>query len=500
MSATKLLPHDAVQTSNSRRLWTKPFITTGFAAACSIASFLASSQVQAQAAEARWFEVEVILIQQLQDDASYNENFKNLNVKARQSKHNIDLIHQYLRQVNDLTYLLAPCGANSQSMPIALENEQSWQELILTMPENFGEDLTNGMDNINGEPSTIIDQNNETEAANEVGQPQQTAPEYEYLLNERQGISQEVEAENVSGTEDQEITQQDLEAIDLDVDFTAQDDNHGLTPFTFNFYCHYTDSDTLLTPLDKMFYQIPKQIGGREDVYSSQPYMLSKDSLELTHIYQSLRRSREFRPLLHMAWRQPVLDARSALPVKLIAGSNLKYPKTNLLLQQGDAQQQSFDINELQQQRQALLNQHVNELVNTLEQGNIDSQALIANIKAGNSKQVITQNIDQQIELISNADKDEAMHLQDWFLEGFFKVHLDHYLFINSEFTMPIKAKGVDGNSDSSEEILVPFKQNRRVISGEIHYFDHPYMGMIVQIRRHSRPDPAEKDTQSENQ
>ena len=36
----------------------------------------------------------------------------------------------------------------------------------------------------------------------------------------------------------------------------------------------------------------------------------------------------------------------------------------------------------------------------------------------------------------------------------------------------------------------IRFQQNRRVISGEIHYFDHPYMGMIVQIRRHKRPEP----------
>jgi hypothetical protein len=36
----------------------------------------------------------------------------------------------------------------------------------------------------------------------------------------------------------------------------------------------------------------------------------------------------------------------------------------------------------------------------------------------------------------------------------------------------------------------IRFQQNRRVISGEIHYFDHPYIGMIVQIRKHKRPKP----------
>ena len=36
----------------------------------------------------------------------------------------------------------------------------------------------------------------------------------------------------------------------------------------------------------------------------------------------------------------------------------------------------------------------------------------------------------------------------------------------------------------------IRFKQDRRVISGEVHYFDHPYMGMIVQIRPYTKPEP----------
>ena len=34
----------------------------------------------------------------------------------------------------------------------------------------------------------------------------------------------------------------------------------------------------------------------------------------------------------------------------------------------------------------------------------------------------------------------------------------------------------------------ISFKQHRQVISTETHYFDHPYLGMIVQIRRHDGP------------
>ncbi|WP_434940650.1 CsiV family protein [Shewanella sp. HL-SH8] len=35
---------------------------------------------------------------------------------------------------------------------------------------------------------------------------------------------------------------------------------------------------------------------------------------------------------------------------------------------------------------------------------------------------------------------------------------------------------------------VIPLAQNRRVRSGEIHYFDHPQMGMVMQIRKMAQP------------
>ncbi len=64
-----------------------------------------------------------------------------------------------------------------------------------------------------------------------------------------------------------------------------------------------------------------------------------------------------------------------------------------------------------------------------------------------------------------------------WQLDGFLKVHLNHYLYITSNLVT--RALGDTDTSVSGE-----FSQFRRVISGEIHYFDHPQIGMLVQIRR----------------
>src|SRR5690606_6535079 len=61
-----------------------------------------------------------------------------------------------------------------------------------------------------------------------------------------------------------------------------------------------------------------------------------------------------------------------------------------------------------------------------------------------------------------------------WQLDGLFKLHLDHYLFVNTEFNFRVPS------TDSLKTVYV--KQSRRVISGEIHYLDHPYLGIILQI------------------
>jgi hypothetical protein len=51
----------------------------------------------------------------------------------------------------------------------------------------------------------------------------------------------------------------------------------------------------------------------------------------------------------------------------------------------------------------------------------------------------------------------------------------------------------VNNNSDTlaytpMRLVAVPLKEQRRVISTQLHYFDHPLFGFVVQIRRYNRP------------
>ena len=99
--------------------------------------------------------------------------------------------------------------------------------------------------------------------------------------------------------------------------------------------------------------------------------------------------------------------------------------------------------------------------------------------------------------------------VQPWFLDGFFNIHLKHYLFITADFNILDKslaelataqlAENAPALSNAKVKVAKPiqakairFKQDRRVISGEVHYFDHPYFGMIVQIRPYTMPEPED--------
>ncbi|CCQ12088.1 hypothetical protein PALB_29890 [Pseudoalteromonas luteoviolacea B = ATCC 29581] len=64
-----------------------------------------------------------------------------------------------------------------------------------------------------------------------------------------------------------------------------------------------------------------------------------------------------------------------------------------------------------------------------------------------------------------------------WQLQGFMKIHVRHYLFITSQFDYRYR-------NNQSEIETARFSQYTRVYSGDIHYLDHPKMGMIIQIRK----------------
>lgn len=181
--------------------------------------------------------------------------------------------------------------------------------------------------------------------------------------------------------------------------------------------------------------------------------LLDNSHLLLTEQREKLQQHAAFTPLLHVAWRMPVKSRSESKAIHLFAGENY---------------------------------------------GSLDTQATTTLTVDGIATETIPTN-----------DK--------WAIDGNFKIYLEHYLFIDSQLIIrqktthaneyPIaqtnaqtieivnsengvqvikQAENTAGPNEQQETQIkeVLFSQNRLLRSGEIHYFDHPLMGMIVQIRK----------------
>ena len=92
-----------------------------------------------------------------------------------------------------------------------------------------------------------------------------------------------------------------------------------------------------------------------------------------------------------------------------------------------------------------------------------------------------------------------------WELDGAIKIYLNHYLYIENNLALrkvtekmvessPLSFNEYSALDIEGEKQLAPFLesipliQNRRVRSGEIHYFDNPQLGIVMQIRKMEQP------------
>ncbi|MBL6735255.1 MAG: hypothetical protein ISP86_05190 [Shewanellaceae bacterium] len=158
------------------------------------------------------------------------------------------------------------------------------------------------------------------------------------------------------------------------------------------------------------------------------PYLLSEKSLTMTTRNAILSKNIRSNHVLHLVWQQGILPEAAAVPVVFALGEDFssKY------------QQDGFQI---------------------------------------------------QNETLKSS---EPIHE----IFGYLTIYLDHYLFINLDFMLrkegtktirPLKTlTGLQPQNSTTDVTFlnqIPFQQKRRVRSKEIHYFDHPYLGIIMQIR-----------------
>lgn len=231
---------------------------------------------------------------------------------------------------------------------------------------------------------------------------------------------------------------------------------------------HLSHSGVLTTPgpsihpLTQYRYpsMIPSAIGSSSQTYAklgSGPVLLANRQGQFASIVNSLSRERSNRSLLHMTWQQPMAGKSGSMPIRLFAGKNFS---------------SSYHFDGRQIAQQALTPA---EPTPQGGQGMGDNWAPL-------------------------------LPSPVWQLDGTLNIYLNHYLYIETALflrkegrkLLPVPTDDSNTNTNTAGAtpnkvmtpylMYIPLEQNRRVKSDEIHYLDHPEMGMVIQIRKMTQP------------
>ncbi|TWX55707.1 CsiV family protein [Colwellia hornerae] len=480
----------------------------------------------------RWFEVEVILFSQLGDKAQLKEKFPN-NTVLPQYRTIIDLLGPYLNpDIASLKQQLPHCDnpTYAQSLleqAITAIKEQpyyvakSLAELQILSAQTIDESLTASsiakfsdgtykqvaLDNIDDSQAPINSSLKADNSSLAIPLPQQVMSKKE--LTQRLMLLEEAAAE---------FSTTPLTYANQTASFTD-----GICTISVEEFQHLNQSTNSYVYQSYNAFnidEVPPTINNIEDIYSDEDYLLNKESLQLDDIVKEIARSRNFKPLLHFGWRQKTKTKKLAVPLKVIAGENFAQQYQNEL--------QQF---QQQQQRKEAQRQEV-ALNNALYKDNPDK---IAGSEKAVKEKIMTERLQELLIKLPNlpaetkgllaeieqdiANTEAIFHAttvqtapvkppQDWTLDGFIKVEVDFYLHITADLNVMNMSLAEQATQkllprDKTQPLAalktVNFKQDRRVRSTEIHYFDHPYIGMIIRILPYEKPIKEVEESTSVN-
>lgn len=249
-------------------------------------------------------------------------------------------------------------------------------------------------------------------------------------------------------------------------------------------------------------------VGEKED--DQNIHFLAKDSLYLNDLYKTLRKQPDIKPILHLGWRQPALPQRLMKHTRLFAGVDYSdefdyfgepVPQVeedifNLetVMSANTDNVELNKVSDLDNEEAAIENDKENSVADNVA-------ALLSRIQAGEKVDFVNHKL---VEKIQDVPVD-TLPKQIWEIDGYFSVYHNKYLYTDAEFYVR-KIESVEQQLGSSLEQsqaeegnkslsisntplkqmkTYHFKQNRRVITKEIHYLDHPHMGMILTTRRY---------------
>lgn len=272
--------------------------------------------------------------------------------------------------------------------------------------------------------------------------------------------------------------------------------------------------------------QIPQQITATDYDDLHNVYVIAEENLKLTSHFNKLKSNPHTEPMLHIGWRQPGLSKRNVRPVYLVAGKNY----TSRFKYDGSEKLPPLELDMLNNLEGSELESSYQEDINNFMK-KIQSGAVV---DFKNNTLVYP--------------KPTLLPSEAWELDGFIEIHLDHYLYVEGQFNFRELSKEVidpkkflaqltkdkalentkeqdqlaDALSDEgialTDESPLPdedtlsdenapvnenaeldnkhlitinylknynFKQTRKSYSGDLHYLDHPKMGILIQVRKY---------------
>jgi hypothetical protein len=475
-----------------------------------------------------WFDIEVIVFKRDAGLADLAEKFAEHPLTAVPQADR-DLLTPFLQP--DLSYLRAGldfCEASAQAKKLA-EYEKGF---VLPKP----------VDEI-----TQIDGSEENNQGSNSPQPSSKGPEANLERQDDfdyQVVSSDIFADGDTQEQGAQASNEAIQGPDNDV---AQPSNRDALLFVDwvewqvpkRLPCVYQDQVALLQspmtlrspepePLSQLA-AMPIVIDGIDKLDPSSAYLLPREQLRLNDLYKSMTKQRNLAPLLHLGWRQEVKFGRDkAASYRLFAGQNFGQTySTNGWRKASDAEHKDKDTLEAYQPADLRYEagyalSHAEPVIHheRFEQQGLAAQQ--ANAMLFKSIYAALDD-DSPLDFSQNsAAQSSHMVLQDsesdvplWQLDGYLKVFLQYvgrtpYLHIDTalDFREPVVMNVQNASSDPTSKIVqlggsntqanhlqsVAFSQFKRVISKQLHYFDHPLFGMVVIVNRYTWPDHIESD------
>jgi hypothetical protein len=179
--------------------------------------------------------------------------------------------------------------------------------------------------------------------------------------------------------------------------------------------------------------QIPATFTG-DGVEKDNAYLVGPDGLQLKNLAYQIQREAGKQLLLHTAWRQPLVSGRNSRS-RWYAGMYQNETTTET--------QESVDL---------------------------------------------MQQVQQQLSAVQQGQTSLQLWYSPWQLDSLLQLRLGRFIQFDGTFYL----RQTDDNKQPAQLVI---QQNARLTLGEIHYLDHPRLGVIIQVKRFTPPGDAAAPT-----